>query len=509
MNFTQGRQSILVSRTHFNSMWKNGIFSLRNILNKEPNINLNNINENVKRLEYAVRGPLVIRAGEIERELKSGTGTDRPFNSVIRANIGDCHAMGQTPLTYLRQVLACASDNALLNHDTYPSDVKNRTKELLEYCGGKSVGAYSDSAGVEIIRKHCAEYIRQRDNLDADWQNIVLTTGASEGIRSILALINTSTSDPKPSGVMIPIPQYPLYSATIAEYGMHPINYYLDEDNQWSLSVDELKKSINKARSVCIPKAIVIINPGNPTGSVLTRENIEDIVRFAINEKLLIIADEVYQHNIYDGEFFSFKKVMHEMKATIELASVFSASKGYMGECGLRGGYCELVNFDPAVKQMFLKMLSARLCSSVLGQFALDCIVKPPEQGEPSFDLYMEEKDQVLTALKYRAGLVADTFNSISGISSNKVAGAMYAFPKITIPPKAIAKAAELKQAPDFFYAMELLESTGICIVAGSGFGQLPGTYHFRTTILPQNDKLEEMLNIFKDFHEKFVAKYS
>lgn len=231
MNFTQGRQSILVSRTHFNSMWKNGIFSLRNILNKEPNINLNNINENVKRLEYAVRGPLVIRAGEIERELKSGTGTDRPFNSVIRANIGDCHAMGQTPLTYLRQVLACASDNALLNHDTYPSDVKNRTKELLEYCGGKSVGAYSDSAGVEIIRKHCAEYIRQRDNLDADWQNIVLTTGASEGIRSILALINTSTSDPKPSGVMIPIPQYPLYSATIAEYGMHPINYYLDEGN--------------------------------------------------------------------------------------------------------------------------------------------------------------------------------------------------------------------------------------------------------------------------------------
>lgn len=92
-----------------------------------------------------------------------------------------------------------------------------------------------------------------------------------------------------------------------------------------------------------------------------------------------------------------------------------------MGECGLRGGYCELVNFDPAVKQMFLKMLSARLCSSVLGQIALDCIVKPPQKGEESYDLYEKEKSEVLSALKYRAQLVADTFNSIPGISSNKV----------------------------------------------------------------------------------------
>src|SRR5699024_7919733 len=122
-----------------------------------------------------------------------------------------------------------------------------------------------------------------------------------------------------------------------------------------------------------------------------------------------------------------------------------------MGECGLRGGYCELVNFDPAVKQMFLKMLSARLCSSVLGQIAMDCIVKPPQKLEQSYELYQNERSQVLSALKYRAKLVADTFNAIPGITSNKVAGAMYAFPKIDIPKKAIKKAAELKQAPDFF----------------------------------------------------------
>ena len=159
----------------------------------------------------------------------SSSNNQRLFNEVIRANIGDCHAMGQRPLTFLRQVLACSSDDSLLTSQHYPNDVKERTRLMLKYCGGQSVGAYSDSAGVEIIRKHCAEYVSHRDGIESEWRDIVLTTGASEGIRSILALINTCSTDSLPSGVMIPIPQYPLYSATITEYGMYPINYYLDE----------------------------------------------------------------------------------------------------------------------------------------------------------------------------------------------------------------------------------------------------------------------------------------
>ncbi|XP_027205077.2 alanine aminotransferase 2-like [Dermatophagoides pteronyssinus] len=473
-------------------------------------ITLDNINDNVKRLEYAVRGPLVIRAGVIENELRqSSNHHPKPFNEVIRANIGDCHAMGQRPLTFLRQVLACSSDDSLLNYPNYPDDVKERTRSILKYCGGQSVGAYSDSTGVEIIRKHCAEYITNRDGIESEWRDIALTTGASEGIRSVLALINTISTDTLPSGVMIPIPQYPLYSATITEYGMYPINYYLDEDNQWSLNIDELKRSLNEAKGKCKPKAIVVINPGNPTGSVLTKKNIEDIIHFAKENKILIIADEVYQHNIWDGEFFSFKKILNELNEDIELASVMSASKGYMGECGLRGGYCELVNFDQSVKAMFYKMLSARLCSSILGQIALDCIVKPPDVNGESYQQYQREKFDVLESLKYRAKLVADTFNEIPGIKSNKVAGAMYAFPQIDLPKKAQEKAAELGQKPDFFYAMNLLETTGICVVPGSGFGQIPGTYHFRTTILPQNEKLETMMKKFKEFHQNFMKQYS
>lgn len=105
--------------------------------------------------------------------------------------------------------------------------------------------------------------------------------------------------------------------------------------------------------------------------------------------------------------------------------------------------------------------------------------------------------------------MVADTFNSMEGFSCNAVQGAMYAFPKINLPPKVIEAAKKAGKQPDAFYAFELLESTGICIVPGSGFGQQPGTYHFRTTILPQPDKLKSMLEKFAEFHSGFLKRYS
>ena len=151
----------------------------------------------------------------------------------------------------------------------------------------------------------------------------------------------------------------------------------------------------------------------------------------------------------------------------LELASCMSLSKGYMGECGLRGGYGELVNFDPAVRAIFYKMLSAKLCCTVLGQIGIDCVVKPPQPGDPSYERFKAEKDAVLDGLKKKAQMVAATFNSIPGIQCNPVAGAMYAFPQLHLPEKAIEKAKSLGQHPDFYYAMRLLESTGVCIVPG------------------------------------------
>lgn len=473
-------------------------------------LNVDNINQNIRNLEYAVRGPLVIRAVHLAKEIEQGA--EKPFKSVIRANIGDCHAMNQKPLTFYRQVIACASKPELMETDqNIPNDVKQRVSDILNACGGHSVGAYSDACGIELIRRQCAKYIEERDGMPAVWQNIFLTTGASEVVKSVLSFVNNSTKPGLPVGVMIPIPQYPLYSATICELGMHQVSYYLDEDHDWRLELTELERAYNEASSKCDIRVLVVINPANPTGAVLSRENICQVIEFAQKHKLLIIADEVYQHNIWaeGAQFYSFKKCMADLNINGELVSMMSASKGYMGECGLRGGYGELTNFQPDVQAIFYKLLSARLCSSVLGQIAMSCVVNPPKSGEPSYELFEKERQKILGDLKAKAKLVADTFNSIEGISCNKVAGAMYAFPRITLPEKAIDAAKQAGQAPDFFYLMALLEEAGICVVPGSGFGQRPGTFHFRTTILPQPDTFEDMMNRFKKFHQSFIERYS
>lgn len=115
----------------------------------------------------------------------------------------------------------------------------------------------------------------------------------------------------------------------------------------------------------------------------------------------------------------------------------------------------------------------------------------------------------MLKSLKERAVLVEKAYNAIDGVTCNPVQGAMYAFPRVHLPPKAVAKAKSLGQEPDFFYAMQLLESTGVCIVPGSGFGQKDGTYHFRTTILPPLEIMKDMVDRFTGFHNKFMKEYS
>lgn len=470
-----------------------------------------NVYDNIKRMEYAVRGPLLIRANEIEKELQKGA--KKPFKEVIKANIGDAHAMGQKPVTFLRQVLSLTVLPKLLDDPSYPEDAKSRARALLEACRGGSVGSYTDSMGLEIVRRHVAKYIEERDGIPSDYKNIFLTNGASDSIKSVLKLFCQKING-KPTGVMIPIPQYPLYTATVSEFGLAPVKYYLDEDNKWALNINELERALNESKNECNPRVLVVINPGNPTGQVLNRSNIEDIIRFAHKNRLFIFADEVYQDNIYDKDccFHSFKKVANELGppySQMELASFMSISKGYMGECGIRGGYGELMNLDPTVMALLQKSISAMLCPTVLGQVVMDVVVNSPKPNEPSYAQFQEEKRNILQSLAERSQLAVDMLNSIPGYKVNPSMGAMYVFPRFELPPKAIEAAKAKGQAPDLFYAFKLLEETGICIIAGSGFGQKPGTYHFRTTILPQKEMMKTMLTSLKEFHIKFLKEYS
>lgn len=135
-------------------------------------------------------------------------------------------------------------------------------------------------------------------------------------------------------------------------------------------------------------------------------------------------------------------------------------------------------------------------------------MLHPPQKGDPSFELYQKEYSEIYESLQRRALKLAKAFNSLEGVSCNEAEGAMYLFPSIVFPQKMIEAAAVVKMMPDEFYAMELLKETGICVVPGSGFGQVAGTYHIRSTFLPPEQEMDDKINRISKWHASFYRKY-
>lgn len=144
--------------------------------------------------------------------------------------------------------------------------------------------------------KEVKNFIEKRDNVVSNMENIFLLDGASEGISIILNLLIKDEVD----GIMIPTPQYPIYSALITKLGGIQVPYYLDESKGWGLSLEELERSYGKASNNGVNvRGIVVINPGNPTGQVFSEENLKKVLEFAFEKNIYVLADEVYQRNIY------------------------------------------------------------------------------------------------------------------------------------------------------------------------------------------------------------------
>ncbi|NXJ25095.1 ALAT2 aminotransferase, partial [Dicrurus megarhynchus] len=458
-------------------------------------LSMETMNPAIRRVEYAVRGPIVTRALELEQELRKGV--PKPFTEVIKANIGDAHAMGQKPITFLRQVTALCLCPELLQDPNLPNDAKERAQRLLAACGGKSAGSYSASPGIELVREDVARYIQRRDGIPAKAQDIFLSTGASDAI-----MVRRHRPPPHPPGghrarchPRGPFPRRAVTKGPLCHSWRRPRDGQCPREGKeggrgWRvLGVPTPRWGLCQLLAPASSHAGVPVSPcplSVSPGQVQSRECIEDVIKFAYEEKLFLMADEVYQDNIYaqGSAFHSFKKVLFEMgppySEEVELASFHSISKGFMGECGLRGGYVEVVNMDPEVKAQLSKLVSVRLCPPVPGQMVLDVVMDPPKPGEPSYERFQAEKEAVLNSLAEKARLTQEIFNRTPGIHCNPVQGAMYSFPRIDLPPRALAAAKEKNQAPDMFFCMKLLEETGICVVPGSGFGQREGTFHFR-----------------------------
>lgn len=467
--------------------------------------NEDSMSQGLRRMQYAVRGEIVMRAEALQAEGKE----------IIYTNIGNPHAVGQSPITFYRQVLAlcdlpaeCGVDHPDA-HRMFPADVLERAREYREAIGPAGTGAYTHSQGLTLFRQHVADYIAKRDGHPSYPGDIFLSNGASAAIQNVLTALIACDRD----GIMIPIPQYPIYSALITLLGGRQVGYELDEEAGWAAKPDDLDKALESAKHKgLLVKAMAIINPGNPTGQVLTRESLETICLFCAENDIVLLADEVYQRNVYvpDKTFVSAKKVAIETPGCehLQLVSFHSTSKGLIGECGRRGGYMELHGIDPAIHAHLYKLASSGLCSGVAGQVMTSLMVHPPQEGGESYDKFIVEEGAIFGSLARRSSALVDGLNAIDGVECQRAEGAMYAFPSIQLPEKAIKEAESKNQTPDTLYALSLLEETGICVVPASGFGQRKGRIGFRTTFLPPEEQLMGAIGEFKRHHELFCKRY-
>ena len=504
------------------------------------------VNRRILDMEYAVRGPIPQRAAELKQEGRR----------IIPCNLGNPQALGQQPISFYREVLSLVEHpvriererrlKALFNggalgglggpgepggpggpgglgaldglggpggpgglehdefHSDYVLDLSERYLSQME----TGMGAYSDSSGPRFIREAVADFIDRRDGADdadrgavprSDPDQVFITNGASEGVRYVIDLLIDDTSD----GIMIPIPQYPLYSAAIKRCGGVQVDYFLDEESGWALDRGLLESSLEDARGRGVDvKAIVVINPGNPTGAVLTEETVREVVAFAGDNGLAIIADEVYQENVYGGDagFVSFARVLG--RSGVPLFSVHSTSKGYYGECGHRGGYLEIRN-APRVRNtelsftdLVLKQASVNICSNTVGQLMMYLLVNPPPENAEPYRRFTNERRKILEDLHDKAVMIRSGFDQMEGVSCFGRTGAMYLFPRLDWLPEG---------TNDFDYCMALLERTGLVTVNGEGFGQRPGTSHLRIAFLPPREVIEEVLPKWIAFHNAYV----
>ena len=495
-----------------------GAARARRCFNSERGLTEETMSQNVRNMEYAVRGQVVIAADVIQKEIQNNPKS-HSYSKVLYTNVGNPHSVGQESLHWPRQVMALCNlppSQGIDNEDMqriFPLDVIARAREIVHVgMADQGTGSYSHSQGHLAFRKDIANFIQERDEgVASNPDHIFMCNGASSGIEMMLDILLNGSD----AGVMIPIPQYPIYSASIAAHGARQVGYYLDEEKGWSMSIDHLEEQLEAAKAEGTNVvAFTLFNPGNPTGQVMTKQAVHDVVRFCAKHKLVLLSDEVYQDNVYDenAEFVSAKRAAFECglleNDAIELVSFHSTSKGLYGECGHRGGYMEVIGMDTNVERHLYKLASSGLCPNLDGQILMDLMVRGPEKGTESYEHHQAQRNKIFSELKAKAKLMTEGLNSIPGFSCQPAQGAMYCFPNIQMPDGAIKAAEDKNMALDTYYALSLLEATGICVVPASGFGQKPGRHGFRTTFLPSSKDMKQAIEAMKQHHLDFCEKH-
>uniref|UniRef100_A0A8C7GNI8 alanine transaminase n=1 Tax=Oncorhynchus kisutch TaxID=8019 RepID=A0A8C7GNI8_ONCKI len=413
----------------------------------------------------------------------------------------------------LQQVLSVCLYPELLHDDTLPVDVRQRAQRLLGECDGGSVGSYTDSCGLPHVQRSVAEFITGRDGGVPSYpHNIFISAGSQTALKVMLKLLVRGKGVSQ-TGVLTPQPCPHTLPMLLEEVGAVLVPYQLSEEQGWALEPGELHRALTASRGHCRPRALYISNPGIPTGHVQSRKSIEWVIQFAAEERLFLLVNEVYQDCVYgEGmEFMSYKRVLFEMgqqySEMVELASFHSISNGIMGECGLRAGYMELVNVDPAVMVFAKTLLCTDINAPVIGQIALEIMVNPPRPGDPSHSKYTQEILTNRITLAQNAQRAWEFLIGLPGVSCQPVTGGIFIYPRLSLPPEAVEQARSDGLEADVLYSQSLLDKEGVCV--GAGCEQREDKYHIRLCVLTPSATLEKVLACLGSFHLHFLDQFS
>ena len=331
---------------------------------------------------------------------------------------------------------------------------------------------YSDSKGIFSARKAIMQYCQLKGFPNVDIDDIYIGNGVSEMIpMSMQALLDDGDE------VLVPMPDYPLWTACVSLAGGNAVHYVCDEKSNWYPDIDDIRKKINDRT-----KAIVIINPNNPTGALYPKEVLEQIVQVAREHQLIIFSDEIYDRLVMDGE----KHISIASLAPDLFCVTFSGlSKSHM-IAGFRVGWMILSGNKAMAKDYIegLNMLSnMRLCSNVPGQ----SIVQTALGGHQSVEDYIMPGGRIYEQREF----IYKALTDIPGISAVKPKAAFYIFPKIDTKKFNIVN--------DEQFVLDLLREKKVLLIHGGGFNwQQPD--HFRVVYLPRIEVLKKATDSMADF---------
>jgi len=377
-------------------------------------------------IEYAIRD-IVVPAKKLEKQ----------GHEILKLNIGD-------PIKY--------------DFDT-PQFIKDALMEAVE----QGQNGYSASDGTEEVRKAIVEREKQVNGITLDPDRIIVTSGVSEALLFLFGSLLEEGDE-----VLIPGPSYPPYISFVKYFGGIPVEYRTVEEDGWQPDIEDLEKKVNEKT-----KAIVVINPNNPTGACYDEDTLKKIVDVAAAHKVPLISDEIY-------DLINYKpyKSLSSVAGDVPHITLNGISKVYLAP-GWRVGFMAFSGLDE-LYEACMRQARIRLCANNPCQHAYAKALLGPT------DFIEETKKKLLE----RRDFAWKRANEIEGISSAKPEGAFYMFPKLE----------QNRYSTDKEWVLELLHKKHVLCVNGSGFGKEYGSGHFRIVYLPPMETLEEAFTRIEEF---------